>query len=146
MAVPIMSAGGIVYRLTAGEPLILMIADSQRRWSFPKGMVNRGEDPAEAARREVEEETGIRGEVLHRLGETRYLYRQSGKLIDKTVYFYLIRARSEAISPQFSEVADARWFPAGEAVQRSAFPANTELLRQAIALLEQEGELAVDLT
>jgi 8-oxo-dGTP pyrophosphatase MutT (NUDIX family) len=143
-----MSAGGVVFRLAGSEVLILMIADSQRRWSFPKGMVNRGEDPAEAARREVEEETGIRGEVLRRLGETRYLYRQNGKLIDKTVYFYLIRARSEAISPQFSEVADARWFPLTEALQRSAFAANTALLRKAMTLLEEEGQgrVEVDIT
>src|SRR5262245_28155842 len=128
MAVVEVSSGGIVYRQDAGEPLILMIADRQGRWSFPKGLVARGETPEAAARREVGEETGIEGEVLRLLGETRYFYRRNGQLVNKTVYFFLIRALSRAITPQLSEVADARWFPADEALQRSAFPANTELL------------------
>ena len=46
MATVVTSAGGIVYREAPGEPQILMIADRLGRWSFPKGMVQRGEDPA----------------------------------------------------------------------------------------------------
>ena len=138
MAISVTSAGGIVYRPGTTEPQILMIADHHGRWSFPKGMLHPGEDPAAAARREVQEETGIAGEILRSLGETRYVYRQNGQLINKTVYFYLIRALSEAITPQLSEVADAQWFAAGEALRRCTFPANTELLRKAISLLRTE--------
>ena len=139
MPAAITSAGGIVYRHEGDDIVILMIADSQGRWSFPKGMVQRGEDPAAAALREVQEETGIVGQLLRLLGETRYIYRQSGQLVTKTVYFYLVRAQSQAITPQFSEVADARWFPSSEALRRSAFAANTDLLRKAMELLAVEG-------
>jgi 8-oxo-dGTP pyrophosphatase MutT (NUDIX family) len=141
MATVVTSAGGIVYRTVAAEPQILMIADRLGRWSFPKGMVQRGEDPATAARREVLEETGIEGEILKLLGQTHYFFRQGGALIDKTVYFYLIRALTTAITPQLSEVADARWFPAAEALRNSAFSANTELLQKAIATLAEEKEV-----
>lgn len=140
MATVVTSSGGIVYRQAADEPQILMIADRLGRWSFPKGMVQRGEDPATAARREVLEETGIEGEILQLLGQTHYFFRQGGVLIDKTVYFYLIRALTSAITPQLSEVADARWFPAGEAIRHSAFSANTELLHKAIAALAETKE------
>jgi 8-oxo-dGTP pyrophosphatase MutT (NUDIX family) len=140
MATVVTSAGGIVYRAAADVPQILMIADRLGRWSFPKGMVQRGEDPTAAARREVLEETGIQGEILRLLGQTHYFFRQGGVLIDKTVYFYLIRALTTAITPQLSEVADARWFPAPEAIRNSAFTANTELLRKAIAALAEEKE------
>ncbi len=135
----VISAGGIVFCPGTDEPRILMIADRQGRWSFPKGMVQGAEDPPAAARREVREETGIDGEILRLLGETHYYYRQGGVLIDKTVFFFLIRALSQAITPQFSEVADARWFPASEALERSAFAANTALLAKAIAALGQEN-------
>ncbi|MDQ2807853.1 MAG: NUDIX hydrolase [Chloroflexota bacterium] len=146
MPAAITSAGGVVYRQEGGNLVILMIADSQGRWSFPKGMVQRGEDPATAALREVQEETGIVGQLLRLLGETRYIYRQSGQLVTKTVYFYLIRAQSQAITPQLSEVADARWFPSAEALRRSAFAANTDLLRKAIDLLTAEGADSTPLT
>ena len=95
----------------------------------------------ERQRRAVIPHVERRIEVLRLLGETRYVYRRNGQLISKTVYFYLIRALSRAITPQLSEVADARWFPAGEAVQRSAFAANTDLLRQALTVLA-EGDPA----
>jgi len=140
MPLSVTSAGGVVYRASPDGPLILMIADRQGRWSFPKGMVDSGEEPPQAARREVREETGVDGEVLSLLGETHYFFRQSGQLVSKKVYFYLIRAVSRAITPQLSEVADARWFPAEEALRRSAFPANTELLRMAIQAIEAEPE------
>ncbi len=138
MAIAETSAGGVVYRGGAAGRQILMIADRQGRWSFPKGLVQRGETPEAAAKREVREETGVDGEVRHLLGETRYFYRRSGLLIDKTVYFFLIRALSEAVTPQLSEVADARWFPADLALERSAFPANTGLLEQALTFLANE--------
>jgi 8-oxo-dGTP pyrophosphatase MutT (NUDIX family) len=137
MAISETSAGGIVYHSNSGTPRILMIADRLGRWSFPKGLVQEGEKPEAAARREVFEETGIEGEVLLLLGETKYFYRRAGQLVNKNVYFYLIRARTEAITPQLSEVADARWFPAAQAIRQSTFPANTELLHKAIALLAE---------
>jgi 8-oxo-dGTP diphosphatase len=140
MPLSVTSAGGVVYRAGPDGPLILMIADRQGRWSFPKGMVDAGEEPADAARREVREETGVEGEVLSLLGETHYFFRQGGQVVSKKVYFYLIRAVSRAITPQLSEVADARWFPAEEALRRSAFAANTELLRKAIAALQAAPE------
>ncbi len=145
MPTAITSAGGVVYHQEGETISILMIADSQGRWSFPKGIVEPGEDPAAAALREVQEETGIQGSLLRLLGETRYIYRQSGRLVTKTVYFYLIRAVSQVITPQLSEVADARWFSSSEALHRSAFAANTDLLKQALTLLKA-GEASSPLT
>src|SRR5438067_2088914 len=48
------SAGGVVFRRTAGgPPRFLLIRDSYENWGFPKGHLERGEPPAEAARRAV---------------------------------------------------------------------------------------------
>jgi 8-oxo-dGTP pyrophosphatase MutT (NUDIX family) len=127
------SAGGIVYR---DGPEILMIADDKGRWSFPKGNVNQSEAPEEAALREVLEETGIRGEIVAEVGESRYFYRARGRLIRRTVRFYLIKALSEAIVPQASEISDARWAPVAEALAISSFPANTQLLAKAIGMIK----------
>ncbi len=52
------SAGVIVVRRAAGRWRFLLLR-AFRYWDFPKGMVEEGEEPLAAARREVEEETGI---------------------------------------------------------------------------------------
>src|SRR2546428_838806 len=61
------SAGGVVFRRGPdGEPRFLLIRDSYRNWGFPKGHLEPGEPPGDAARREVAEETGLKGLELHR--------------------------------------------------------------------------------
>jgi 8-oxo-dGTP diphosphatase len=46
------------------EGRLLMLGQRHRRgWTFPGGLLNRGEDAATAVVREVEEETGLRVEV-----------------------------------------------------------------------------------
>ena len=53
-----LSAGVVVVRDTAEGPRYLLLR-AYRHWDFPKGMVETGEEPLAAARREVAEETGI---------------------------------------------------------------------------------------
>jgi 8-oxo-dGTP pyrophosphatase MutT (NUDIX family) len=55
---PHLSAGVVVVRETASGWLYLMLR-AYRNWDFPKGLVEAGEEPLDAARREVEEETLI---------------------------------------------------------------------------------------
>lgn len=129
------SSGGIVYHRDGGTLSILMIADRQGRWSFPKGLVQRDESPEVAALREIAEETGVAGRIEAKLGDSHYMYRRSGELVNKTVHFFLVAAETTDLRPQLEEVTDARWFPAAEALAASAFSANTELLRKALARL-----------
>src|SRR5215212_6634347 len=53
------------------RPRVLLIRRKQEPfadcWAFPGGFVNEGEDPDDAARRELEEETGIKGVKLEQL-------------------------------------------------------------------------------
>ena len=53
-----LSAGVVVVQDTAEGPRYLLLR-AYRHWDFPKGMVEAGEEPLAAARREVAEETGI---------------------------------------------------------------------------------------
>lgn len=56
----ILSAGAVLVRETDSGPRFLLLR-AYRHWDFPKGMVEAGEDPLTAARREIGEETGITG-------------------------------------------------------------------------------------
>src|SRR6478609_3340420 len=76
------SAGGVVVR---GRREVVVIvptrraADGSRVLALPKGHVDPGETPVQAAEREVREETGIVARPLTELGETRYWYRRDGR-------------------------------------------------------------------
>lgn len=60
MAAPIRAAGAVVFRRDERAVRILVLR-AFKNWDFPKGLVEPGEDELAAARREVEEETGLAG-------------------------------------------------------------------------------------
>jgi len=88
------SAGGIVFRRTP-EALAryLLIKDSYDNWGFPKGHLENGESPAEAATRETVEETGLSRLVLQ--GPIRVIdwhFRFRGRHIHKYCHFFLFES------------------------------------------------------
>lgn len=105
------SAGGIVYRMQDGEALFLLIRDSYRNWGFPKGHLEDGEQPQDAAVREVQEETGL-GElrVDGAIETIDWFFRFRGKLVHKVCHFYLMRTRHARTNPQRDEgITACRW-------------------------------------
>lgn len=106
MAVQERSAGFIVYRIRPGsEPVEdrveYLLLDYGRHWDFPKGHLEKGEDDLAAARRELEEETGLRDVTVvpgfaH---EITYFFRHKSRgLIRKSVAFLLARTESDQIT------------------------------------------------
>jgi len=67
------AGGGVVWRHGPGGLEVLLIHRPRYGdWSFPKGKADRGETDEEAARREVEEEVGLRLVLGPELESTRY--------------------------------------------------------------------------
>ncbi len=58
MTAPTRAAGAVVFRREA-RAVRLLVLRAYKNWDFPKGLVEPGEDALAAARREVEEETGL---------------------------------------------------------------------------------------
>ena len=84
-----LSAGVVVVRDTPEGPRYLLLR-AYRHWDFPKGMVEPGEEPLNAARREVAEETGI-SELEFAWGED---YRETPPYArGKVARYYLARTR-----------------------------------------------------
>ncbi len=128
------SAGGVVFRRTPENgSVFLLIRDSYRNWGFPKGHVEPGEERADAARREVAEETGltdlaIRGPVQ----EIDWYFRFRGRLIHKTCAFFLMESAAGEACPQRDEgITACRWLPFEEALRTVSYANAREVLRTA---------------
>jgi len=135
------SAGGVIYRRRDdGIDVALIATGGGTRWGLPKGHVAFEEAPQHAAQREIEEETGLRGDVLQPLGTIDYWFRVGRTRIHKVVDLYLVRYTSGEVVPQVSEVDDARWLPLDEAIRIATFPRERAVLEQ-VRDLWQHGEL-----
>jgi len=130
------SAGGVVIR--DGEVLLIQVENMQGNlvWTFPKGHVEKGERSAEAALREVEEETGFRCKIVRELQPTTYWYRQRGQLVKKIVRWYVMMPEAK-VGTHDREVSQVQWVPLAEAVNRLTYPSDRELLQKLRASSEQ---------
>jgi 8-oxo-dGTP pyrophosphatase MutT (NUDIX family) len=138
------SAGGVVIRRTEDGVRYLVIRDSYRNWGFPKGHVEAGEGPEEAALREVQEETGLKDlRILAPLPTIEWYFRFRGKLIHKVCHFYLMETESGHTSPQHSEgITVCRWEPYEQALRLLSYENARDVLRAARALIERPASVA----
>jgi 8-oxo-dGTP pyrophosphatase MutT (NUDIX family) len=127
------SAGGVVFRLDAGQPLFLLIRDSYQNWGFPKGHIEEGAEPQAAAVREVAEETGLDGLVVRGSIETiDWFFRFRGQLIHKFCHFFLIETSATRTSPQRAEgITACRWTSFEEAQSLISYANARNVLRRA---------------
>ncbi len=112
-----LSAGVVVVRKAADGWRFLMLR-AYRNWDFPKGLVEEGEDPLAAARREVQEETLI--EDLHFDWGERFIETAPYNR-NKVARYYLARTVTENVTlpvrPELGrpEHHESRWLSADEA-------------------------------
>jgi len=131
------SAGGVIYRWRDGCAHVLLIRDRYQHWGFPKGHLEGEETAADAALREVIEETGL---CELRLGpELRtidWFFRFRGRLIHKYCHFYLIESPDGDTCPQVEEgITECVWLPLHEAIASISYDNAREVLEIAAELL-----------
>ena len=112
------AAGGIVLL----EDKILLVKNKKDSssssgepwWGYPKGHLEEGEKPSEAAVREVFEETGFEVKIMNTkpIAESRYEIEHSGEILQKTVWFYqmeVIEAFKNEPDDEIEEIALERF-------------------------------------
>ncbi len=129
------SAGGVPFRLHEGHVQFALVRPTGRSvWVLPKGMVEPAERPEEAARREVEEETGLQVSPRGNLGEIEYWFAERGQggRVHKRVHHFLFEAVGGSLDGHDDETAEARWFDAAEALRSLAYANERTILERAI--------------
>ena len=105
------SAGGVVL---SPEEKVLVVSQHGTSWSLPKGHIETGEDPIEAARREIYEESGIKTLMFIRPLGTYQRYRIGVDGRDdptelKTIQIFLFTTPHTELSPHDIENPEAKW-------------------------------------
>ena len=85
---PLTHAGCVVYRNEDDQVLFLVISSSTgEHWVLPKGHIDPGESPETTALRELEEETGVLGEIIRPLSIQSY----EMKGMEVVIQYFLVR-------------------------------------------------------
>jgi 8-oxo-dGTP pyrophosphatase MutT (NUDIX family) len=132
------SAGGLVVDIEGAARAALIARygrDGLLLWSLPKGHVEGEETIEEAAVREVEEETGIRGRIVAPLGSIDYWFSADHRRVHKTVHHHLMIATGGTLSDADVEVAEVAWVPLLEVAGRLAYDDERRLVAAVPRLL-----------
>ena len=96
------SAGGLVVKVEDRQAFVALIARRNRNgniaWCPPNGHLEPGDTAQQAPRREIFEETGIKGKVIAPLISIAYWFAGAGRRIHKVVHHSLFGATGGAIT------------------------------------------------
>lgn len=131
------SAGVLLFHVADDSVRRFLLLDYGSHWDYPKGHVEAGEDDITAARRELQEETGItQAEFVPDFArEITYVFRgRRGQLIKKTVVFFLA---STAITDVIlsDEHVGFTWVTPDEALKKLTYTNARAVLESGLAKL-----------
>lgn len=133
------SAGGVVYKKEGDKTLVLVAQHSQHHgWVFPKGLIGdhvEGEKKEDTAIREVEEETGVKAEILKPLKPIQFWYVMDGEKRKKTVYYFLMEEVGGDIAKHDDEMENIEWLPVNEVENRLTYKSEKEVWEEARKLI-----------
>mgnify|MGYP001591680664 CR=1 FL=1 len=134
------SAGAIVFKKNSQIEYLLLHRRAnppfKESWDFPRGNIEKDESEIQAVTREIKEETGI--SYLRFIKGFResveFFYRKEGKLIRKTIIYYLAETNSKEVRLS-DEHNDYAWLPIDEALARLRHKSSKERLEKAHRML-----------
>lgn len=134
------SAGIILYRKGPQGREYLLLQHPEGHWGFPKGHIEGEEDPREAARRELCEETGIRViEVVAGFQEeVEYEFEREAQPVHKRVTYFLGETDEGEVRLSKEHLAYS-WLGYPEALERLTYESSRALLRRAERFLNEVG-------
>jgi len=136
------SAGAVVFDYINQSPVIVIYGrQSASQWCLPKGKIELGENPEQAAIREVQEETGIKGEILEPLEDIHYKYIDEKRCLelDKIVHFFLMRKQAVVSEELDPEVESVEWLSIDQALEKLSFESERMVVEKSRQLISEKG-------
>ncbi|MCF6276223.1 MAG: NUDIX domain-containing protein [Candidatus Magasanikbacteria bacterium] len=127
---------GVVPVFKEGDKLLFLLIqhlhEKGGHWAFPKGHPEVGETEIESAKRELEEETGVKDvKIIEGLEFfEKYSFEQDGIHIDKTVKYFVGIANSKDVTKQEIEVGDYVWLEFEDALEKITFVEGKKMLKK----------------
>jgi len=130
------SSGGVVYLGNS----ILMLQKINGDWVLPKGKIEQGETSEDTSIREVKEEAGVKASVLTPIGETSYRFKNywsQNHVIEKKVFWYLMKAKNTHTHPQREEgFISAKFIHRDSVVQLAKYDDERDILLKALEIIK----------
>jgi 8-oxo-dGTP pyrophosphatase MutT (NUDIX family) len=120
---------------------VLLIQHHAGHWSFPKGHVDPGESPQQAAERELQEETGLTVQryLLSDPMMESYIFTLHGQRVSKIVHYFLALVKGEVVI-QEREIQNSQWLTLAEAHARMTFKEGKRICLQVSEFLKTVDE------
>src|SRR5438046_1533729 len=139
------SAGCVVYRKSDGVIEVALIQPHDRKaWALPKGLIEHGEPPEQAAQREAREETGLSGTIVGKIDTIKYSYtakwEKPSVRVFKIVSFYLLKYMEGDPSRHDWDVDRVEWFPIQKAISSATYPLEQGSLKKPKLLIASNSE------
>ena len=128
------AAGGIVFY----NNMIVLVKNRRAEggndrsfWGYPKGHLEDGEKPSEAALREVYEETGFKVELCSEtpIAESRYQIDLENTVVNKTVWFYEMKVIKAFEKEPDDEIAELSVVTYEKALELLTFDEDKKILK-----------------
>ncbi len=112
--------GGIIER--NGKILLIKEADGPDvgKWNHPAGMIDVGEDPVEAGRREIKEETGFSFTPTHVLGVYSMVRKDLSPIRHPIKIIFIGNISYKRVSNLADDVSETKWFTPEEIEEMDA--------------------------
>ena len=131
------SAGGIVYKKIDGQILFLVRRSSGGEnyrgnlgWTLPKGWIDSGETPEQAAVREVKEEGGVEAKIMKKVETIKIFFTdRNGEKIMKFITYYAMEWTSNVPGGFGWETAGVRWMSFAETQKEMVFASEKKLIQ-----------------
>ncbi|MFJ6081254.1 NUDIX hydrolase [Streptomyces sp. NPDC092369] len=105
-----------------------------RVWGVPCGKLEPGESPEAGVLRELKEETGLRGEVVARIGESSFVSEYRGHEIKNWQQNFRVRLLSDPGEIKLPEAdQDSKWLSLGRLTEVDIDDYNLDVVRQAFS-------------
>jgi bis(5'-nucleosidyl)-tetraphosphatase len=120
------SAGAVVFHREDGKTKYLLLHYHFKGdyWDFPRGNIEQGEQPMDAAKREIEEETGLKENDINFLPgfkeSVKWFYSWKGVRRFKRATYFLAESKKKDVKIS-EEHVEFKWLPFEQALEQLTY-------------------------